>query len=90
MSIASDILVGPMGLLSYLIKVNENGFVYTSNISIPLFGVQERYLSNSLAANSDLILSASVMPTKSDSDIIFCLQLLSKTLTCTLHLHYLE
>ena len=25
-------------------------------------------------------------PTKSDSDLIFCLQLLSKTLTCTLHL----
>ena len=27
-----------------------------------------------------------VAPTKSDSDFIFCLQLLSKTLTCTLHL----
>ena len=27
-----------------------------------------------------------VVPTKSDSDAIFCLQLLSKTLTCTLHL----
>ena len=27
-----------------------------------------------------------VVPTKSDSDVIFCLQLLSKTLTCTLHL----
>ena len=29
---------------------------------------------------------ATVVPTKSDSDVIFCLQLLSKTLTCTLHL----
>ena len=29
-----------------------------------------------------------VVPTKSDSDVIFCLQLLSKTLTCTLHLMY--
>ena len=27
-----------------------------------------------------------VVPTKCDSDIILCLQLLSKTLTCTLHL----
>ena len=27
-----------------------------------------------------------VMPTKSDSDAIHCLQLLSKTLTCTLDL----
>ena len=31
-------------------------------------------------------LAATVVPTKSDSDVIFCLQLLSKTLTCTLHL----
>ena len=30
--------------------------------------------------------SDTVMPTKSDSDVMFCLQLLSKTLTCTLHL----
>ena len=27
-----------------------------------------------------------VVPTKSDSDVMFCLQLLSNTLTCTLHL----
>ena len=27
-----------------------------------------------------------VVPTKNDSDVILCLQLLSKTLTCTLHL----
>ena len=27
-----------------------------------------------------------VVPTKSDSDILLCLQLLSKILTCTLHL----
>ena len=30
------------------------------------------------------------MPTKSGSDVIFCLQVLSKTLTCTLHLSYRE
>ena len=29
---------------------------------------------------------STAVPTKSDSDIIFCLQLLSKTLPCTLHL----
>ena len=31
-----------------------------------------------------------VVPTKSDSDVILCLQLLSKTLTCTLHLSMCE
>ena len=31
-----------------------------------------------------------VVPTKSDSDVIFCLQLLNKTLTCTFHLSYRE
>ena len=30
--------------------------------------------------------SNTVVPTKSDSDVIFCLQLLSKTLTCTIRL----
>ena len=30
------------------------------------------------------ILIATVVPTKSDSDALFCLQLLSKTFTCTL------
>ena len=27
-----------------------------------------------------------VLPAKSDRDVVFCLQLLSKTLTCSLHL----
>ena len=27
-----------------------------------------------------------VLPAKSDSDVIFCLQVLSKALSCTLHL----
>ena len=31
-----------------------------------------------------------VVPTKSDSDIIFCLQLLSKILTCIVHLSQRE
>ena len=33
-----------------------------------------------------LIRISTVVPAKSDSDVIFCLQLLSKTLTCTLYL----
>ena len=36
------------------------------------------------------IAQATVVPTKSDSDIMFCLQLLGKKLTCTLHLTYCE
>ena len=32
------------------------------------------------------VCGVTVVPTKSDSDVILCLQLLSKTLTCTLHL----
>ena len=29
---------------------------------------------------------STILPAKSDSDVVFCLQLLSKTLTCTLHM----
>ena len=32
------------------------------------------------------VLICTVLPVKSDSDVMFCLQLLSKTFTCTLHL----
>ena len=31
-----------------------------------------------------------VLPAKSDNDVVFCLQLLSTTLTCTLHLSLCE
>ena len=34
----------------------------------------------------DFVGGTTVLPAKSDSDVIFCLQLLSKILTCTLHL----
>ena len=33
---------------------------------------------------------ATVMPTKSDSDVVLCLQLLSKKLNCTLYLSECE
>ena len=38
----------------------------------------------------DLRKSGTVLPAKSDSDILFCLQLFNKILTCTLHLSYCE
>ena len=34
----------------------------------------------------NITVSATVVPTKSDSDVTYCLQLSSKTLTCTIHL----
>ena len=33
---------------------------------------------------------STVVPTKSDSDVIFCLQLLSKILTCTLRIGFIN
>ena len=39
-----------------------------------------------IANNLDPDQTTTVVPAKSDSDIIFCLQLLCKTFTCTLHL----
>ena len=35
---------------------------------------------------SFLVVVYTVVPTKSDGDVIFCLQLLNQTLTCTHHL----
>ena len=40
------------------------------------------YILRRISSNS----SCTVVPTKSDSDVIFCLQLFSRTLTCTFHL----
>ena len=41
------------------------------------------HLSNALMRK---YLLSTVVPTENDSDVIFCLQLLSKILTCTLYL----
>ena len=38
-----------------------------------------------LKKNSDLISITTVLPAKSDSDVVFCLHFLSKALNCTLH-----
>ena len=40
--------------------------------------------------NISLLKSTTVAQAKSDSDVVFCLQLLSKTLFCTLHLSLRE
>ena len=42
------------------------------------------------AVLSVIVSFSTVVSAKSDSDVMFCLQLLSKTLTCTLHLSYYE
>ena len=39
-----------------------------------------------MSTHSDEFSEATVMPAKSDSDVVFCLQLVSKTFFCTLHL----
>ena len=47
--------------------------------------VGSRNVQGNLQSNIGL---ATVVPTKSDSDVVFCLQLLSQTLTCALNLSY--
>ena len=41
------------------------------------------YPNSNLCCHLD---EGTIVPNKSDSDVIFCLELLSKILTCTLHL----
>ena len=45
-----------------------------------------RHLDISRQVNRAGILTGIIVPTKSDSDVIFCLQLLNQTSTCTHHL----
>ena len=72
-----------MRLLIYIACVNS---VYNYTKSI----VQKDYRKRiGHAYKTDLSLST-VVPTKSDSDVIFCLQLLSKALVCTFHLSHCE
>ena len=47
-------------------------------------GIQLNALSIRFTVNVSRVNSFTIVLTKSDSDAIFCLQLLSKTLTCTL------
>ena len=43
-------------------------------------------VSRKLSKQNNLRKVGIIVPTKSDNDVILCLQLVSKTLTCTLHL----
>ena len=50
---------------------------------------QYSVFSVTMSVDKQIIISGivcTVLPAKSDSDAVFCLQLLSKTLTCTLNL----
>ena len=48
------------------------------------------YLFPEVTGQHPKVDKSTVLPTKSDSDVIFCLLLFSKTLTCTLHLSLRE
>ena len=61
----------------------------SSNITITYFVDKSRAEPTTLSMEDCRLLGhfmSTVLPAKSDSDVVFCLQLLSKTLTCTLHL----
>ena len=52
-----------------------------------LLGLRSKQsLSDQTELSSRVGIFVTVVPTESDSDVIFCLQLISKTLTCTLQL----
>ena len=63
-----------LGCLSILFKLNGD------RTNIDSLSVILKQLVNYAVART------TVVPTKSDSDVIFCFQLLSSTLICTLHL----
>ena len=49
-----------------------------------MYEIQVQYFPHDLSGS--ILFDTAVVPTKSDSDVILCLQLLGKILTCTLHL----
>ena len=65
------------------VKVDEKVYIRLSSIYLDTTGpvIVKFYM-----AQPSVQTAYTVVPTKSDSDEIFCLQLLSKTLQCTLHL----
>ena len=70
----------------------SNAFLYTRKPStFDLDSTAFTVLSSvSVLVNKKTNIHTTVVPTKSYSGVILCLQLLSKTLTCTLHLSYSE
>ena len=67
----------------------NNGFCNFLTTKYLIFIFEKKNKNKSRKSEyTEMRLFATVVPTKSDSDVILCLQLLSKTLTCTLHLMY--
>ena len=52
----------------------------------PMLTFNGKTIFTGIQVNNKISSLTTVMPTKSDRDIILCLQLLSKTLMCTIHL----
>ena len=57
-----------------------------TNLGVTLQLFLKLFCSNVLIWRITTTITGTVLPTKSDSNVILCLHLLSKTLTCTLHL----
>ena len=58
-----------------------NALVLFNGKSLPNF------VNRTVIRTISIFIKRTVVTTKIDSDVIFCVQLLRKTLTCTLHLH---
>ena len=77
-NISDNFLTRKFDIYAHLFEMFENDS--PSYIMFPLdaFDIDVHFLFDTY--------TITVVPTNSDSDVIFCLQLLRKTLTCTLHL----
>ena len=75
-------------LFQFLKKFRKNRDFYSIKIKFLITGT--RYMFHSTFLHKPVVFRLTVMPTKSDSDVTFCLQLFSKTLTFTLHLSLRE
>ena len=69
---------GPYSLKPVCLKFISNKRVFEKS--------KFEYSISEVVYHTDLIWITTVVPTKSDSDVILYLQLQSKTLACTLHL----
>ena len=75
--------------MQLILGVTDNDH-YISNSDFSPSPILEGQLSFSDRIMTTSSMINTVVPTKSDSDVILCLQLLSKTLTCTLYLSISE
>ena len=67
----------------FLFRTSKHNCAHVSGVYDFL---EQKYYYSVLLPKEGAYDTCTVVPTKSDSDVIFCLQFLSKTLTCTLHL----